>query len=147
MMQTAVDDTGPRRHPGFDHDDCAVTTNAPTCFGEKPSGLRQMVEHIRHDDGSQRLPFKRQEGAIKYDLHTRGWRNVGGNEPRNEIAEKSCTRPDLEHWCVPGGKRFDDGGVPFLVDPPEKRLLLDDAATLLVETRIVQIEPAREGVS
>src|SRR4030095_16303554 len=94
-----------------------------------------------------RPPSKRQEGAIKYDLPTRGWRNVGGNEPRNEIAEKSRTRPDLEHWCVPGGKRFDDGGVPFLVDPPEKRLLLDDAATLLVETRIVQIEPAREGVS
>ena len=32
-----------------------ANTSAPACFSKKPSGLRQMMEHIRHYDGAQDL--------------------------------------------------------------------------------------------
>jgi hypothetical protein len=106
-----------------------------------------MMEHVRHHHGSQDFVSKRQQCAIEDDAHPGGRQDLRSNQSRNEFAEKSRTRADLEHWCVPGRKRFGDRSVPLLVDATQKRLLIDNATTLFIEIRVVEIESPREGMS
>ena len=106
----------------------------------------EVLERIEPDDtggpGAEQRGFTR----LRVTLQQGNPLNVGGDEVRNDLPQEPRTGSELENPALSGRQGGGDVAVPLEVQLPQEPFFLEDLEPQRCRPRIVEVEPAREGM-
>jgi hypothetical protein len=89
VVEMSVNQARPARYPGFDDHETRAGAQAPLCFGQKCPIIGDVMEDVDHGNRFEATGRKRQQPRIQNQLCTRTREDLGLNQVRNVVAEKS----------------------------------------------------------
>ena len=103
------------------------------------------MQDVGHDDAIQLVIRKRQVACVHNSVHTRGCKDLAGDEVGYELAEKPGGRAELEK---PGAARHAQRQprVPLAVDLLQEGFPLDDVTAQSGRARIIDIHAPGQRV-